>query len=94
MGSRQSNKGNESSKKTDENEVGKTTVMKNQEESSGLGTAMAVGAIALAGLGLYRLFSGPEKEKKMMKAPGREFYMRRDDFERDPKAYFRDLHRK
>ncbi|KAK6931371.1 hypothetical protein RJ641_003164 [Dillenia turbinata] len=81
MASFPNNNGNGSSKKPD-------------DENSGLGAAIAAGAMALAGLGLYRLFSGPEKEAeqpKMMKAPGRDNHMRRDDFEDDPRGYFRGL---
>lgn len=31
--------------------------------------------------------------KKTMKAPGRDYRIFRDDFERDPSNYFRDLRR-
>ncbi|KAK1315856.1 hypothetical protein QJS10_CPA05g01059 [Acorus calamus] len=35
------------------------------------------------------------KKKKMMKAPGRDYYyIARDDFESDPKEYFSDTRKK
>ncbi|KAI8539376.1 hypothetical protein RHMOL_Rhmol09G0178200 [Rhododendron molle] len=55
--------------------------------------AVAVG-VALVGWGLSQLVDGLEEKsnkKKMMKAPGRDFRIFRDDFERDPSSYFRSL---
>lgn len=55
--------------------------------------AVAVG-VALVGWGLSQLVDGLEEKsnkKKMMKAPGRDFRIFRDDFERDPSGYFRSL---
>ncbi|KAJ8630949.1 hypothetical protein MRB53_024272 [Persea americana] len=53
-------------------------------------TALAVGALVVLAAGaIYMLLvSGG---KKMMKAPGRDGFIPRDGFERDPRAYFRDL---
>ncbi|GFP87289.1 cytochrome p450 cyp749a22 [Phtheirospermum japonicum] len=52
--------------------------------------AVAVAGVAmLAVWGLSKLFGGGER--KMMKAPGQNYYMARDDFEDDPSAYFRSL---
>ncbi|XXG74085.1 hypothetical protein AAC387_Pa07g2895 [Persea americana] len=58
-----------------------------------LSTALAVGAsVVLAAGAIYMLLvSGSDSGKKMMKAPGRDGFIPRDGFERDPRAYFRDL---
>ncbi|XAR65304.1 hypothetical protein NMG60_11009384, partial [Bertholletia excelsa] len=63
-------------------------------DGSVVATAMGVAAgAALMGWGFYKLISSSETsdEKKMMKAPGRDYYMPRGDFEEDPASYFRDL---
>lgn len=56
-----------------------------------------VAGVALLGWGLNKLIDGDSNErannKKMMKAPGRDYYIYRDDFERDPTGYFRNLRR-
>jgi hypothetical protein len=58
---------------------------------------MAIGAVAglgLAAWGMSKLLeSAPEDSdnRKTMKAPGREYKIYRDDFERDPASYFRSL---
>lgn len=55
--------------------------------------AVAVGVV-LVGWGLSQLVDGSGekgKKKKMMKAPGRDFLIFRDDFEHDPSGYFRSL---
>lgn len=77
-----------------------------RKEKVGWSTAAAIatGAVAGAALlayGLSRLVSGsgsesePKQKGKTMKAPGRGGeQILRDDFARDPKAYFKDLHRK
>ncbi|KAH7840514.1 hypothetical protein Vadar_030400 [Vaccinium darrowii] len=55
--------------------------------------AVAVG-VALVGWGLPKLVDAlgqNGKKKKMMKAPGRDFLIFRDDFEHDPSAYFHSL---
>ncbi|KAF5207337.1 hypothetical protein FRX31_003076 [Thalictrum thalictroides] len=61
-----------------------------QEEKMGLGTALltvgaAIGAALLA-WGVSRAFSNDDV--KMMKAPGRDDYMRRRDFQDNPHKYF------
>lgn len=50
-----------------------------------------VGAIAIIGGLLVSLLSDSEKSRKTMKAPGRNTRIFRDEFERDPSSYFRDL---
>ncbi|KAL9364812.1 hypothetical protein Peur_042685 [Populus x canadensis] len=60
------------------------------------GIAFAIGAVAGAALLAWgigsALFSSSEPDPgKTMKAPGRDFRIRRADFERDPKGYFKDL---
>ncbi|KAK1268304.1 hypothetical protein QJS04_geneDACA005297 [Acorus gramineus] len=71
-------------------------------------TVAAVAGGALLLWGASRLVSGlcggvldgtetlaKEKNKKMMKAPGRDnYYIARDDFESDPKEYFSDTRNK
>ncbi|KAB2053172.1 hypothetical protein ERO13_A12G159750v2 [Gossypium hirsutum] len=49
--------------------------------------AIAAGLLALGGMGLFSSSSN----KKTMKAPGRNYRIFRDDFERDPSSYFRNL---
>ncbi|XAR65305.1 hypothetical protein NMG60_11009386, partial [Bertholletia excelsa] len=59
-----------------------------------IATAMGVAAgAALLKWGFYKVIWGSEasEERKMMKAPGRDYYMPRDDFEEDPVSYFHDL---
>ncbi|CAL9030720.1 unnamed protein product [Prunus brigantina] len=69
--------------------------------STGALAAGAVAGAALLAYGLSRLVSGsgsesePKQKGKTMKAPGRGGeQILRNDFARDPKAYFKDLHRK
>lgn len=52
--------------------------------------AVAVAGLALLGYGLSGVFSG-SGQRRAMKAPGRDSRIFRDDFERNPSAYFRDL---
>ncbi|KAL6577747.1 hypothetical protein OROMI_010075 [Orobanche minor] len=64
-------------------------------------TAMAVAAAAVVGVaavaawGLSKLLGSSEPEpphgQKMMKAPGRDYFMPKNDFEKNPSDYFRDL---
>ncbi|KAB2614899.1 hypothetical protein D8674_021487 [Pyrus ussuriensis x Pyrus communis] len=60
--------------------------------------AIAAGAAAGIGLlawGLSALASSAgEEKKKMMKAPGKDEIIEREEFERDPKGYFKDLRNK
>lgn len=55
--------------------------------------AVAVGAAAAAAL-VGWLVSGSGSQEKTMKAPGRDYRMRRKDFEESPANYFRDLRKK
>ncbi|XVF85771.1 hypothetical protein PTKIN_Ptkin17bG0144100 [Pterospermum kingtungense] len=61
---------------------------------------LALGGLALAGLALtvgaaVRATSSEDSsERKTMKAPGRGDRIYRDDFEKDPKKYFRNFHKK
>ncbi|KAL9262576.1 hypothetical protein AKJ16_DCAP01733, partial [Drosera capensis] len=58
-----------------------------------------VGAIAGAAVALFGIWSqlsgsalaSASDADRMMKAPGKDEYIKRADFERDPKSYFRDL---
>ncbi|CAN4122027.1 unnamed protein product [Withania somnifera] len=65
--------------------------------SSGLATAVGVAAagIAFAAWGISIIMGSSdeteENNKKMMKKPGADGYMYRDDFEKNPRTYFRDL---
>ena len=66
------------------------------EGINGKGIAFCIGAVAGAALMAWgigsALFSNPEPDPvKTMKAPGRDYRIRRADFERDPKSYFKDL---
>ncbi|GAB4840118.1 hypothetical protein Ancab_020878 [Ancistrocladus abbreviatus] len=65
-----------------------------KEPSISAGELIAGIAVAGAGLIIWGLFSssGGSGRGKKMKAPGREGFIYRADFERDPAAYFRDLH--
>ncbi|KAL6566430.1 hypothetical protein OROGR_002045 [Orobanche gracilis] len=60
-----------------------------------VGVAAVVGAAAVAAWGLSKLLGSTEPEpphgQKMMKAPGRDYFMPRNDFEKNPSDYFRDL---
>ncbi|OIW20049.1 hypothetical protein TanjilG_31978 [Lupinus angustifolius] len=51
---------------------------------------LGVAAVAVAVVGAFFLF-GSDSKRKSMKAPGRNYRIFRDDFERDPGSYFRDL---
>ncbi|KAA8532866.1 hypothetical protein F0562_033017 [Nyssa sinensis] len=65
-----------------------------KEEGSTLGKVIgAVAGIAVAAWSLSSLLSGSEAEsnEKMMKAPGRDGYIPRSDFEKNPKDYFSNL---
>ncbi|KAM0999947.1 hypothetical protein ACFX2A_006750 [Malus domestica] len=69
-----------------------------ENESSYSVGAIAAGAAAGIGLlawGLSALVSSAgsesERKKKTMKAPGKDYIIQREEFERDPKGYFRDL---
>ncbi|XAR73227.1 hypothetical protein NMG60_11007131 [Bertholletia excelsa] len=58
------------------------------------GVGLAVGVIAgvgLLGWGISKLVSLGSEERKMVKAPGRDRFIFRDEFERDPASYFRNL---
>ncbi|OIT02298.1 hypothetical protein A4A49_24690 [Nicotiana attenuata] len=66
-------------------------------------TMGVVAGMAFAAWGLSKMMGSSSAEteeennnnnNKMMKKPGADGYMYRDDFEKDPKTYFRDLHRK
>ncbi|CAL1360128.1 unnamed protein product [Linum trigynum] len=68
------------------------------EDSSGISLAVAaVAGVAAAAYGIASLFSGSESTStndKTMKAPGRDGRILRDDFEKNPSGYFRDLRNK
>ncbi|KAG5532714.1 hypothetical protein RHGRI_027123 [Rhododendron griersonianum] len=76
-------------------------VVKKEKEDQAVETLKVVGTVAavavgvaLVGWGLSQLVDGLEEKsnkKKMMKAPGRDIRIFRDDFERDPSSYFRSL---
>ncbi|KAL0446979.1 UNVERIFIED_CONTAM: hypothetical protein Slati_1825800 [Sesamum latifolium] len=75
-----------------------TPDMEEKDEDTGAtATAVAVGAAAgvaaLAAWGISKWFgsSEPPRQEKMMKAPGRDYYMPRKDFVENPSGYFRDL---
>ena len=53
--------------------------------------AVAVLGVAVAICGLISGSSGSKTDRKTMKAPARNHRIFRDDFERDPAAYFRNL---
>ncbi|XP_048136972.1 uncharacterized protein LOC125315605 isoform X6 [Rhodamnia argentea] len=78
----------------------------NGETKESSDTALAKGVVILAlGMGVVSLMGDssksseektmedPLKEEKTMKAPGRSRRIARDDFERDPAAYFSGLRR-
>ncbi|ONI07893.1 hypothetical protein PRUPE_5G145500 [Prunus persica] len=65
-----------------------------KDVSNGVIAAATVGGMALLAYGLYGLVSASERRRKTMKAPGRGDRILRNDFQANPKAYFRDLHRK
>ncbi|OIT00019.1 hypothetical protein A4A49_59881 [Nicotiana attenuata] len=94
MGSSESSAKNLDKRKDGEN-VEQLTATNSSEEVI-KGVALAAG-VALVGWGLSKLIDGDSNErannKKMMKAPGRDYYINRDDFERDPSGYFRNLRR-
>ncbi|KAF5752002.1 hypothetical protein HS088_TW02G01021 [Tripterygium wilfordii] len=50
---------------------------------------VAVAGLVVLGAALVALFAG--SDGKTMKAPGRNYRIYRDDFERDPAGYFRGL---
>ncbi|KAF3650077.1 hypothetical protein FXO38_12366 [Capsicum annuum] len=53
-------------------------------------------AVGFAAWGICKIMgsSVDENNKKLMKKPGADGYMNREDFEKNPKDYFRDLHGK
>ncbi|KAL8549259.1 hypothetical protein ACS0TY_008199 [Phlomoides rotata] len=73
--------------------------LETEEKDEGVSaTALAVGAavgVAMAAWGIVLWFGSsdpqPEQKMKMMKAPGRDGYIPRPDFEESPKTYFRNL---
>ncbi|CAI9096418.1 OLC1v1032565C1 [Oldenlandia corymbosa var. corymbosa] len=67
-----------------------------KEKEEGIGAGFAVAAIASIAL-LGWLLGGSESgnsRRKTMKAPGQEYSIFRDDFEKDPASWFRDHRRK
>ncbi|MBA0621086.1 hypothetical protein Godav_006737 [Gossypium davidsonii] len=64
----------------------------NESNSSWKTVAEVAGAIATGLLALHAtgLFSS-SSNRKTMKAPGRNYRIYRDGFERDPASYFRNL---
>jgi hypothetical protein len=57
------------------------------------GVVTGIGLLACAAAALSS--SGTEADRKKMKAPGQDNkIIYRDDFAKDPKAYFRDVHKK
>ncbi|KAK1381052.1 hypothetical protein POM88_027796 [Heracleum sosnowskyi] len=60
------------------------------EAAKVVGALLAAGEVAWAVSSL--LSSGSSGNKKAMKAPGRNGYIFGEDFESDPKSYFKDMH--
>ncbi|KAL5999946.1 hypothetical protein ACLOJK_034623 [Asimina triloba] len=56
------------------------------------GSIPKIGAVAGTALLVWAVLGREETDKKKMKQPGRGSFMYRDDFEKDPKGYFRGLH--
>ncbi|PSS28958.1 Regulator of nonsense transcripts 3B like [Actinidia chinensis var. chinensis] len=56
-------------------------------------TVLAVAGAMLLGWGLSKIVTGSDekRDRKKMKAPGKNSVIYRDDFERDPTGYFRSL---
>ncbi|CAH9096592.1 unnamed protein product [Cuscuta epithymum] len=73
------------------------TATKDEEKQKLTAGDVALGVAAVAGVALfswigYKLFGGPESSRETMVAPGRRpNRMFRDEFERDPSSYFRNL---
>ena len=92
--------GNESTSKRCNNADGtenddhslKTEISGYEMAKAGLAAAGVVvaGVVLLASV-VGDLASSSEDSRKTMKAPGRNDRIFRDDFEKDPKTYFRDL---
>nr|GLL34128.1 hypothetical protein B456_008G175600 [Ipomoea trifida] len=58
------------------------------------GAAIGGGVVAVVGLVIWaavEIFGGSKSDRRTMKAPGRDYRIFRDDFERDPGSYFRNL---
>ncbi|KZV20586.1 hypothetical protein F511_31801 [Dorcoceras hygrometricum] len=62
-----------------------------QEAEKMIKKIAVVAGISLAAWGLFKLVDASESERKTMKAPGRNYRIFRDDFERDPALHFRSL---
>lgn len=75
------------------NSSSKTEIKKDREDDIVKAVAaVAVGVIVV--WGIIKIFAGDSEsrtDRKIMKAPGRNYYIYRDDFEDDPASYFRDL---
>lgn len=72
----------------------KSNKIKNKEDehSEFCDTATKVIGVVGAVVGLlWWIGSGSKKEEKMMKAPGKDGYIVRRDFENNAKDYFKDL---
>lgn len=87
--------GSQESKEVSVNGGGSSkTGLKEEEEVDATDAVKAIAAVAgvaLVGWGLSKLLEGSETQsRKMMKAPGQNYRICRDDFERDPAAWFRD----
>ena len=54
----------------------------------------AAGVLLASVVGDKASSSEASSEKKTMKAPGRDDRILREDFEKDPKKYFQDLHKR
>lgn len=65
---------------------------RDMEINFGFWTALAVAA-AIVGSALlaWGALSSSRSEKKMMKAPGRDHRIPREEFEKNPRKHFRDL---
>lgn len=72
-----------------------TTEIEKERKKEMIEAAKVAGALVAAGVvawGVSSLFcSGTSGNKKVMKAPGKNMYIFREDFESDPKGYFRSL---
>ena len=79
---------------------GTQTEEDDRQDDRSTSTVMAIAGaagLAVAAWGMSKLFgssSESSEERKMMKAPGRDYKIPRDDFEKDPKTYFSNLRNK
>ena len=72
-----------------------TMTEEREEKAKEIVKAVAVVAagVGLVAWGICKILGAAEtsSNRKMMKAPGRDYYIFRDEFERDPASHFRSL---